>query len=241
MAGECPVKDMIASVSQESALDSSRESEFAEVQSNVLSMAEREDSWLIERIRQDPPEPAALDELVSRYWKQLHGRCHLLTLNSDKANDLAQDAWCRILRARHSLRPDGNFPAYLVTIATNLWRDSQRHARRAGPMAEHRLASLDAALSDAEGETLVLADALPDLRASDSETAARLRLDIDEALARLTPLLRDVLVARFIAGASCAELGRRYGRTEQTVSGWVRQAIREMKLHLEDRSTVAEG
>jgi DNA-directed RNA polymerase specialized sigma24 family protein len=66
-------------------------------------------------------------------------------------------------------------------------------------------------------------------------------LDIDDALGRLTPLLREVLVARFIAGESCAEIGRRHGRTEQTVSGWVREAVREMKLHLEDQNHVAVG
>ena len=209
-----------------------------DVRDGAQGVDDREDSWLVDRIRRDPPDPAALDELVSRYWKELHGRCHLLTLNSDKANDLAQDAWCRVLRARHSLKPDGNFPAYLVTIATNLWRDSQRHARRAGPLADHRLASLDAAPHDTEAESFVLADALPDLHASQSEEAARLRIDIDEALSQLTPLLRDVLVARFIAGESCAEIGQRYSRTEQTVSGWVREAIRMMRLRLEDRSSV---
>lgn len=193
------------------------------------------DGWLIAAVRRDPPDEQALEALVDRYWKPLFGRCQMLTLNHERASDLAQDAWCRVLRARRSLKPDGNFPAYLATVATNLWRDSQRHSRRAGQLAEHRLASLDAALTDAEGDTLMLADALPDFRVSESAEAARLRLDIDEGLARLVPLLRDVLVARFIAGESCAEIGQRYGRTEQTVSGWVREAVRVMKLHLEDR------
>jgi RNA polymerase sigma-70 factor (ECF subfamily) len=214
---------------------------LTEAPSDALRVGEREDSWLIAEIRLDPPDSSALDELVNRYWKPLYGRCHLLTSDPEKAKDLAQDAWCRLLRARHSLKPDGNFPAYLMTVATNLWRDSQRHARRAGPLAEQRLASLDAGLHDGEGATLVLADALPNLGAIESEEAARLRLDIDEALGRLTPRLRDVLVARFIAGESCAEIGRRYHRTEQSVSGWVREAIREMKLHLEDRTRVGVG
>jgi RNA polymerase sigma-70 factor (ECF subfamily) len=236
---------VIALVNLESSEDSSRAPEFAgqltEAQSDVRSVDDQEDSWLIDRIRHDPPDSAALDELVSRHWKTLYGRCHLLALDQEKAKDLAQDAWCRVLRARHSLRPDGNFPAYLTTVATNLWRDSQRHARRAGAMADHRLASLDAALFDGEGETFVLADALPDLSATESEEAARLRLDIDEALGRLSPRLRDVLVARFITGESCAEIGRRYGRTEQSISGWVREAIREMKLHLEDQTSAGIG
>jgi DNA-directed RNA polymerase specialized sigma24 family protein len=51
--------------------------------------------------------------------------------------------------------------------------------------------------------------------------------------------LRDVLVARFLTGESCAEIGERHGRTEQTVSGWVREALRQMKLQLEESGSGA--
>jgi DNA-directed RNA polymerase specialized sigma24 family protein len=112
------------------------------------------DEWLMEAVRRDPPDEAALDALAGRHWKALFGRCQLLTLDRDEASDLAQEAWCRVLRARHSLKPDGNFPGYLATIATNVWRDRQRSARRAGPMAESRMASLDATLSEEEGDGL---------------------------------------------------------------------------------------
>jgi len=57
-------------------------------------------------------------------------------------------------------------------------------------------------------------------------------MDIDEALAQLTPLLYDVLLSRFVIGESCAETDRRHSRTEQTVSGWVREAIRQMNQFL---------
>ena len=80
----------------------------------------------------------------------------------------------------------------------------------------------------------MLGDLLPDLNSLQADKQRALKLDIDRALGRLTPHLRDVLVARFITGESCAEIGSRHGRTEQTVSGWVRDAIREIKLHLED-------
>jgi RNA polymerase sigma-70 factor, ECF subfamily len=197
-------------------------------------VAARPDSWLIAAVRRDPPDEQALDALVDRYWKPLFGRCQMLTLNHERASDLAQEAWCRVLRARHSLKPDGNFRAYLMTVATNLWRDSHRSARRAGSLADHRLASLDAELSGDDGGTAVLADVLPDLNALQAEEQALLKLDIDRALAQLAPLLRDVLIARFLTGESCAEIGRRYGRTEQTISSWVREAMRQMKLQLEE-------
>jgi len=190
------------------------------------------DEWLMAAVRRDPPDEAALDALAGRHWKALFGRCHLLTLDRDEASDLAQEAWCRVLRARHSLRPDGNFPGYLATIATNVWRDRQRSARRAGPMAENRMASLDAALPEEEGDGLSLVDVLPDLNGLAESEAAQLKLDIDEALSRLAPQLREVVVARFLDGESAADIGRRLGRTEQTITTWVRRALREMKATL---------
>jgi RNA polymerase sigma factor (sigma-70 family) len=94
------------------------------------------------------------------------------------------------------------------------------------------MASLDATFETDDGETTRLADMLPDLNALNEEQQRVLSIDIDEALNRLTPLMRDILVSRLLAGESCAEIGRRYNRTEQTISAWVRAAIREIKQHL---------
>ena len=192
------------------------------------------DSELISAVRCDPPNEAALDVLVARYWGHVFGRCQMLTLNREKALDLAQTTWHRLLRSRHSLKPDGNFRAYLNMISTNLFRDSYRAARRAGPMADYRLESLDAVHSDGDGETVLLVDSVPDLKSMQPEEQTLLAMDIDQALAHLTPQLREVLVARLIDGESCAEIALRHGRTEQTVSGWVREALRQMKTHLEE-------
>jgi RNA polymerase sigma-70 factor (ECF subfamily) len=192
-----------------------------------------QDGWLIAAVRRDPPDVAALDTLADRYWKQLFGRCQMLTLKPEKAGDLAQQAWCRVLRARHTLKPGGNFPAFISTVASNLWRDAHRSARRAGPLAEDRLASLDAALSGDDGESSLLGETLPDLNALQAEEQSRLAMDIDDSLGRLTPVLRDVVVSRLVDGESCAEIGRRYGRTEQTISAWVRQAFREINQYIE--------
>ena len=74
------------------------------------------DGRLIEAVRGDPPDDAALQALVDRYWKSLYARCHLLTQSADLAIELAQESWYRVLRARHALRADGNFPGYLTTI-----------------------------------------------------------------------------------------------------------------------------
>ena len=194
------------------------------------------DAWLINAVRRDPPDEASLDALVGRYWKALYARCRILTLDLDAARDLAQDAWLRVLRARHLLEPDGNFHAYIITVANNLWRDRNRTARRAGALGDGRISSLDASTPDADGGTIALIDVLPDPRALSMDEQVLLKLDMDQALRRLNPRLRDVLVSRFVGGESAADIGLRYGRTEQTISGWVREAVREMKVHLGELS-----
>ena len=197
------------------------------------------DAWLVNAVRRDPPDEAALDVLVSRYWKTLFARCQILTLDREAASDLAQDAWLRVLRARRTLEPDKNFRAYIVTVATNLWRDRHRAARRAGALADGRLASLDTA-DGGDGESIALVDVVPDASTLSMDDKVLLKMDIDNALQRLDPQLRDVLVSRFVAGESAAEIGRRYDRTEQTISNWIREAVREMRIHLgESRNSPA--
>lgn len=189
------------------------------------------DPQLIAAVRDEPPDEAALDALVARHWAPLHARCVLLTLSRDAASDLAQETWLRMLRARRSLDPEGNLPAYLATIATNLWRDRNRSAHRAGPLADHRLASLEAPASDGDGPAL--ADVMADPRSLSREAQALLQLDLDRALARLAPRSREVLIARYVDGESAAEIGARYGRTEQTITSWLRQAAHEVRQYLD--------
>jgi RNA polymerase sigma-70 factor (ECF subfamily) len=194
------------------------------------------DAWLVAAVRRDPPDAAALDALVERYWRLLYARCEMLTVDRERASDLAQETWVRMLRARQSLQPDGNIAGYLVTVATNIWRDWHRSARRAGPLSEHRLASIDASLPEGEAEGARLGDLLPDLDDRARSDQAMLRLDIDRALARLAPRSRDLLTARYLDGMSAVELSARYERTEQTINAWLRQAIGEIRQFLADSS-----
>ncbi len=207
---------------------------FGEISDSTPEVTIRSDAQLICSICCDPPDDEALEVLVNRHWSYLFAHCHMLTLNQEKARDLAQSTWYRVLRARQGLKPDGNFPAYLATIATNLFRDYYRASRRAGPMAEYRLESLDAPHSNEEGESVLLVETVADTKSVQRQAETLLAIDIDRALGHLTSQLREVVIARFLIGESCAEIGLRHGRTEQTVSGWLRQALRQMKTLLEE-------
>src|SRR5438874_1679334 len=180
------------------------------------------DGLLVAAVRADPPDGAALQALVDRHWRRLFGRCRLLTQNADLAADLAQETWYRVIRGRRALDPRQSLAGYLATIAMNLWRDWNRVSRRDGGMSVSHDWSLDAAMPNAGGEPRRLADALPDPRSLEAEKHAQLRMDVDAALAWLTPQLRAIVISRFVDGESAAEIGRRYSRTEETVTGWLR-------------------
>ena len=189
------------------------------------------DARLINALHREPPDESALDVLVARYWKRLGARCRMLALDREAASDLAQESWLRVLQARGTLEPDGNFHAYLITIATNLWRDHHRNALRAGEMSDGRIESLDV-MEIQDGEPLALIDVLTESRTLQPDDELLLRLDVDNALERLSPHLRDALVSRFLIGESAAEIAHRCDRTEQTISSWIREAAREMKVYL---------
>ena len=200
----------------------------------------RTDATLIDAVRRDRSDQAALDALVRGQWPRLLARCRMLTQDAETATELAQETWCRVLQAPRRLDPDGNLTAYLAVVARNLWRDRVRAARRAGALADDHLRSLDASEVGERGEDRALAHVLPDPASLNVEDQAHLSMDIDRALARLAPLERAVLLARYVDGESAAEIGRRYGRTEQTVTTWLRRAVATLRRQLGEHSGFGE-
>lgn len=190
------------------------------------------DATLLDLVRRDPVDIGAFDELIDRYWRRLFARCQLLTQDAELTADLAQETWCRVLRARHDLKPDGNFPGYLRTIATNLWRDWNRASRRGRGMSPADGPSIDSTIQLGNGDSGEFVDVLADPHTLNAEEQAQLAIDVDRALAALSPRVREVVVARFIDGESAAQIGKRHGRTEQTITTWLRQGIAELRVLL---------
>lgn len=173
---------------------------------------------------------AALDTLVRRHARALERRCRIITGDRDHAADLAQETWSRMLRTRATVSADGSFRAYLAKIALNLWRDERKALRHARELSEQRLLSRNADIGD--DDTLTIWDMMAGPSLTDESLL--LRLDLGSALARLPARLRAVVVARHVRGESAADIGRRYGRTEQTITTWLREATARMQLDLRD-------
>ena len=86
------------------------------------------DTRLMIGVRDD--EPGAFEELVQHYQQRLVGVLHHLIGNLEEAEDLAQEVFLRVYRARKKYRAKCKFSTWLFTIANNLALNSLRARQR---------------------------------------------------------------------------------------------------------------
>ncbi len=164
------------------------------------------------------------DELVTRHWAQVHRLAWRLTGNREDAEDLTQETFLRVFRSLHSYRPTGRFEGWLHRITTNLFLDGARRRQRIRmePIAE------EAPLPDSS------------LAPEHRFEAENLDLDIQEALAALSPRLRAAVVLCDIEGLPYEEIARTLGVKLGTVQSRIhrgRRLLREALAHRDPSAT----
>jgi RNA polymerase sigma-70 factor (ECF subfamily) len=130
---------------------------------------------------------AAFNDLMERHATPVfHFLCRMVG-NEDDANDLAQETFARVFRARASFRTSEKFSAWLFTIAANLARNHFRWRSR------HPNVSLEAETGDSEqtlGSMLPANDPAPNEQALTAERAEAVRA----AVGKLPEDLREAIV-----------------------------------------------
>jgi RNA polymerase sigma-70 factor (ECF subfamily) len=130
---------------------------------------------------------AALNDLMERHATPLfHFLCRMVG-NEDDANDLAQETFVRVFRARASFRTSERFSTWLFTIAANLARNHFRWRAR------HPNVSLDTETGEKEqtlGSTLPANEQAPNEQALTAERARAVRA----AVGKLPEDLREAIV-----------------------------------------------
>jgi RNA polymerase sigma-70 factor (ECF subfamily) len=86
------------------------------------------DVRLMQRVRND--EAGAFEELVQAYQHRLVAVLHHLVGNAEEAEDLAQEVFLRIYRARKKYHGRSKFSTWLFTIANNLALNALRRRQR---------------------------------------------------------------------------------------------------------------
>jgi RNA polymerase sigma-70 factor (ECF subfamily) len=129
------------------------------------------------------------------------------------ADDLLQDAYYRLLRARVTFEDDGHRRNYLFRIATNLVRD------------RHRRPGREVALPDESAEEpFVARDQAPERFAA--------RRDVGRALDALKPRDRDLLWLAYTLGLSHAEMAETLGVKTGSVKLLLFRARTRLSQHL---------
>jgi RNA polymerase sigma-70 factor (ECF subfamily) len=73
---------------------------------------------------------SAFNELVSRYQNRLVSVLEQLVQRREQAEDLAQEVFLRVYRARATYKPDAKFCTWLFTIANNVAKNAKRTLAR---------------------------------------------------------------------------------------------------------------
>jgi len=159
----------------------------------------------------------AFARLVDRHKDGLVAYLARITGSPDRAQDLAQEAFLRLLRATGSYREQGHLAAFLYRIATNLVRSEARRERR--------------------WRVLV-----PELRRPANEPARpagprrllhrELQDRLSEAIARLPISLRAPLVLYEIEEWSQRDIARALGCREGTVKSRLHRARARLREEL---------
>ena len=168
-------------------------------------------------------QDTALNDLMERHAPAVfHFLCRMLH-NEDDANDLAQETFVRVFRARETFRPTEKFSAWLFTIAANLARNQIRWRTR------HPNVSLDAETGAAEqslASTLPAAESAPNEQLLATERTAAVRVAVNQ----LPADLREALVLCEWEEQSMAEAARILDTTPKAVESRcyrARQILRE--------------
>ncbi len=147
-------------------------------------------------------------ELFERHHLTVFRFLRRLCGSQPRAEDLTQEVFLRAVRSLDRLAPASNEVAWLLRIARNLWIDRQR-ARARRP---HRVER-------------------PTKEASTDATPG-LRLDLDQALAKVPEIERQAFLMREVGGLSYVEIGTLLDLSAAAVRSRIFRARRTLRSSL---------
>ena len=184
------------------------------------------DVQLMLRVKQG--DEAAFAELVRTYQDRLVSILHHMLHDREAAEDLAQETFLRIYRARLTYEPAARFSTWLFHIANNLASNSRRSVNR---RKEVRLEPRDSGPQRATPEQLAVEKSgmMP------SRQFARLELQsvVREALKELNDRQRMALLLHKFEEMSYADIAAAMELSPGAVKSLLSRAREMLRLHLE--------
>ena len=177
-------------------------------------------------------DEAAFDELVRYYNASVRRFVGRYLSDADRAEDLAQEAFIRVFKARARYRPEAKFHTWLYTIVTRLCLNeirSQRRERRALSIQRRRESAFDGPLDDP-------VEQVPERRPESPQERLEAE-ELDRVLAEAIRKLPDnqraaILMLRF-EEASYHDVGQVLGISVMAVKSLVNRARESLRASLE--------
>ena len=155
----------------------------------------------------------ALARIVAVYHTDLVRLAYVISGDREAAEDAAQAAWAIAWRKLGTLSDPTRLRSWLLTVAANEARQAIRRRRR----------------------TPVLEIEVLDVGSDAGNPARRVAaLDLDRALARLTPDERTLLAMRHVAGFDSHEIGEALGISPEAVRTRLTRLIARLRAELDD-------
>lgn len=175
-----------------------------------------EDTALMLRYRDG--DAAAFEILYLRHKDSLYRYLLRLSMNSHTAEDVFQDAWGKIIKARASYRPTAKFTTYLFRIAHNCFIDNIRRSKRHSGHA----------------------DAIPELAADPADEPEQrteqllARQRMESALRDLPNEQRDAFLLYEEGGLSLDDIALVTGVNRETAKSRLRYANSKLRASMHD-------
>ncbi len=170
-------------------------------------------------------EQQAWQHLVVAQHRRIYAICYRFTNSATDAEDLAQDVFLKVFKNLASFdTAKGSFQTWITTLTRNLLVDHFRRTR-----LDRATDSIDATF-DGEEDGPTMADRLTDTRPSQEEHVAgmELKVRIQQALAQLSPELREAVILRDLEDMDYKEIAQVLRIPEGTVKSRISRGRGEL-------------
>lgn len=201
----------------------------ADSEKDERDVSAREDQeWVIAAQSGDT---RAFDKLVTKHRGKIYAMIVNMVKNDADAWDLSQEAFVKAWKALPKFEARARFTTWLFRISHNVVYDSMRK-RRIESEGELNDELFDAGRIDSSASTAPQQDKRPDEAMQQGE----LRAEIQNALNKLSPEHREVIILREVQGMDYKEIAEIIKSTMGTVMSRIFYARKKLQTYLKPES-----